>query len=95
MYVDMSATFEKYLIDYVKHPHLQDEFQASVLESLLRKHDEELNVDYVEDVIQILHKCIVELEKLQVSKIQCMLQQRECLKSMSHAYFYAFILTCV
>ena len=72
----MSFTLETFLVHFLKYPTLQDEFKSSSLEDLLIKHFDELHMDYIEDVIQILHKCIVELEKLQVLKFKFVLLQK-------------------
>ena len=76
IYVVMSSTLETFLIYFLKNPLVQDEFKSSLLEDLLLKHFDELDAEHIEDVIQILHKCIVELEKLQVLKFKYVLLQK-------------------
>ena len=72
----MSFTLETFLVNFLKHPVLQDEFKSSSLADLLIKYFDELHEDHIEDVIQILHKCIVELEKLQVLKFKFLLLEK-------------------
>ena len=68
LHLRMVLTLEAFLISYLNRPLAQDDFKSSTLERLLQEHFDVLETDYVEDVIQILHKCIIELEKLQVLK---------------------------
>ena len=72
----MCFTLETFLIHYLKQPFDQDKFKSSVFQHLLNQHFDVLNSDYVEDVIQILHKCIIELEKLQVLKYKDILEKK-------------------
>ena len=49
---------------------IQDDFQSCRLESLLLRYMNRVNLDTVEDVLQILHKCVARVERLRDLKIR-------------------------
>ena len=65
-----SLKLETFLINYLFCPTAQDNFNVINLRSLLNEHYVNIDIDHAEDVIQILYKCIVELEKMQAMKFK-------------------------
>lgn len=68
--LSMSFKFESCIIDLLLNPTIQDDFQSCRLESLLLRHMNRVNLDTVEDVLQILHKCVARVERLRDLKIR-------------------------
>ena len=66
----MPLKFENSIIDLLLCPPAQDEFKDWRLELLLKHYSDKFYIDQAEDVLQILHKCIKELEKVKVFKLQ-------------------------
>ena len=64
----MSFKFENNIVDLLLCPPAQDEFKSWRLELLLLQYKEKYYIDQIEDVIQILHKCISELERVAMIK---------------------------
>lgn len=62
--------FENEIVDLLLCPKAQDDFKHWKLENLLLEIADKVYIDQIEDVVQILHKCIVELERLGRFKIQ-------------------------
>ena len=60
----MSFKFESVIIDLLLSPLVQDNFQATRLEELLLFHYASYDLDQIEDVVQILFKCITALQKI-------------------------------
>ena len=65
-----SLKLETFLINYLFCPTAQDNFSVINLRLLLNQHYDNIDIDHTEDVIQILYKCITELEKLQATKFK-------------------------
>ena len=76
----MSFKFESTLIDLLLSSLVQNGFQIMELEELLLQHYESFNFLQVQDVIQILFKCIDELRKIERKKCN---------------YFCVFIFACI
>ena len=66
----MPLKFENTLIDLLLCPPAQDEFKCWRLELLLIQFMNKYYIDQVEDVLQILHKCITEFEKIKILKFK-------------------------
>ena len=66
----MPLKFENTIIDLLLCPPAQDEFKAWRLHLLLMQHAHKCYIDQVEDVLQILHKCIKEVEQLKAFKLR-------------------------
>ena len=66
----MSLKFENVLIDLLLCPPSQDDFKSWKLELLLIQNIKKYYIDQVEDVIQILHKSIKELERIKGTKMK-------------------------
>lgn len=62
--------FENEIIDLLLSPIAQDKFKHWKLEILLLDVVDKVYIDQIEDVVQILHKCITELERLGRFKMQ-------------------------
>lgn len=60
----MTFHFENQVIDLLLCPSIQDSFKAWRMEHLLHQHFNSYYIDQIEDVIQILYRCIQELEKI-------------------------------
>ena len=60
----MPIKLEDFLLDYLLCPPAQDEFTGWKLQLLLLKYSHKIHVHQLEDVKQILHKCIIELERM-------------------------------
>ena len=65
-----SLKFENTIIDLLLCPPAQDEFKAWRLGLLLSEFSKKVYIDQVEDVIQILYKCITELERIKDLKLK-------------------------
>ena len=76
----MSSKFESTLIDLLLSSLVQNSFQIMELEELLLQRYESFNFHQVQDVIQILFKCIDELRKIERKKCN---------------YFCDFIFACI
>lgn len=59
----MTFKFENSIIDLLLCPPTQDAFKSWKLELLLLHYSKQFYLDQIEDVVQILYKCITELEK--------------------------------
>lgn len=59
----MTLKFENSIIDLLLCPPAQDDFKSWKLELLLIHYSKQFYLDQIEDVVQILYKCITELEK--------------------------------
>ena len=66
----MPFKFESSIIDLLLCPPAQDEFKSWRLEQLLLDHMTNVNSDQIEDVLQILYKCINRLERLKRLKLR-------------------------
>ena len=66
----MPLKFENTIIDLLLCPPAQDAFKSWRLELLLLQYSNKFYIDQVEDVIQICHKCIKELEHVKELKIR-------------------------
>lgn len=62
--------FENEIVDLLLSPNAQDEFKHWKLKILLIDIADKVYIDQIEDVVQILHKCIHELEQLGRFKVQ-------------------------
>lgn len=62
--------FEIDLIDFLLCPPAQDAFKTWRLETVLMENIRNIHTDQIEDVIQILHKCIDQLVKGKNLKIK-------------------------
>ena len=60
----MSFKFESVIIDLLLSPLVQDDFKATRLEELLLFHYAAFDLDQIEDVVQILFKCITALQNI-------------------------------
>ena len=65
----MPLKFENTIIDLLLCPPAQDAFKAWQLELLLSNYYKKFYLDQVEDVIQILYKCITELNRIKELKM--------------------------
>ena len=68
----MSLKFENSIIDLLLCPPAQDEFRSWRLELLLSQYIEKVYLDQIEDILQILHKCIARLERWKKFKLRYM-----------------------
>lgn len=66
----MPLKFENSLIDFLLCPPAQDSFKCWRLELLLMQYFDKFYIDQAEDVIQVLHKCIRELERVKDLKMR-------------------------
>ena len=64
LYLTMPFHFESSIIDLLLCPPAQDEFKSWRLEQLLVDYMSKVHSDQIEDVLQILHKCIGRLERI-------------------------------
>ena len=60
----MSFKFENSIIDLLLCPPAQDDFKSWRLKLLLLQYINDYYIDQIEDVVQILYKCISELEEV-------------------------------
>jgi hypothetical protein len=62
--------FEIYLIDFLLCPPAQDAFKTWCLEAVFMENIRNVHINQIEDVIQILHKCMDQLVKGKNLKIK-------------------------
>lgn len=71
--------FENALVDFLLNVNAQDEFRSCKLEIRLMNIIRKVSIEQIEDVIQILYKCITQLEKMKNLKIKYNIGECKCM----------------
>lgn len=86
--------FENILIDFLLCPVAQDNFKICLVENFLFEYYDQYHIDQLEDVIQILYKCITLFNQVKLVKEK---QQRQrCFKCrfLMHVYLLHVMIKC-